>query len=513
MAKHIKRPASPELQRLRKHVAQLFATKRYDLAEGVVRQILAIEPNDASGLRNLSICMFMFRRYDDAIALARAAVSADPTPQNLCLLADLHMAKDEFDQSLDLFQQAVALQPEYVRSLSGMVCIYVLKGMFSEALQWSERGLAIGPDDVGMLRNRAKALAGLSREPEAIEVMEHFLRIAPDTAASHAAARDILKRLGRIEEASQFALRAMQMKPSDPHLHNSLAQLKLQERKFDDAQRHFESAAEIYDARKDGQKGSKVIEIQALMGQAAINMNNRQFQLAEAQYARVLESNPTHAGACTMLAGSIAAQKRFDEALPLARKAADQYPDNLHCQVVLASLLSDVEQCDEAMLVARRAAQIKPDSHLPHLVTAAIHLEMRDYSNAHAAAERALAILSEPAGHRALAVSLAGLGDREKAMLEIEKMLQKEPDSFSANAAAGFVCHLLGEFGLAESYLRRAAQFDPSGVECEGKLGVVYHAQGKIDEAIPLLERSHARNPYQRQVREALQAIRDVNKT
>jgi superkiller protein 3 len=508
MAKSIKPNISPELLRMRRHVAQLIASKRHDLAEGVIRQILASRPNDATANLQLSFCMFRFRRYEEAIEHARIAASIDPNPLALCQMASIHMVKNEVDEAMDLFRQAVALRPDHFPSIAGMATTYALKKKYEEALEWTDRGLAVKPDHCGILRTRAESLAALKREPEAMAAMEQFLRLEPDSVESHAAAGNTLRRLGKTEEAAKFAQRAMQMKPDDPYLHNSLAQLKLKERNYEDAGRHFESAAEIYESRKDGQKGPVGIEIHSLMGQAVVNLKKRQFPLAEAQYRRVMELDPNHASALGMIAGVVGKQFRFDEAFQLAREAVERQPSQLHCKLILAELLSDTEQYEEAMSVARHAAELRPDSFLPHLAMASIYLDMEDYANALVEAEKARAISVEPSSRRALAVALAGLGRREQAIQQIELVLQDDPEGFSSHGAAGYAYYLLGDFEKAQSHLLRTMEIDVSGIGCPGKLGLVYLAQGKAEQALPLLEKSHQRNPHVRRVREALQKIK-----
>jgi tetratricopeptide (TPR) repeat protein len=508
MAKFFKRPESSELLRLRKHALQLIATKRYDLAEGVIRQILARNPNDADATRQLSICFFRFRRLDEAMEQARIAVSLDPNSLNLCQLAAIHMAKNQVDESIETFLQAVALKADHIPSISGLAAAHHLKGRFDEALKWADRGLAIRSEHCGMLRTQAGALAALKREPEALAAMEHFLRLEPDSAESQSSASEILKRLGKTEEASQFAHRAMQMKPADPHLHNSLAQLKLKERNYDDAQRHFESAADIYNSRQDGAKGSVGIEIQSLMGQAAVNLAKRQLQLAESQYRRVIELKPDHPLASALLAGVIGTQFRFDEALTLARQAAERNPSQVLCKVLLAGILSEMEQYGEALALTREAIELRPDYFLSHFSMASVYLDMEDYPNALEHTEKTMAIQAGPSVRRVLAKALAGMGNRERAIMEIELLLQEDSKNFYSLSAVGYAYFLLGEFQKAESHLLRATENDVSGLGCPGQLGLIYFAQGNLERALPLLEKSHNRNPYDPRVRGALRTIK-----
>jgi tetratricopeptide (TPR) repeat protein len=510
MAKKIRpvRGTPAESQRLRAHAQQLMILKRHDVAEEVLRQILAIEPNDPKVNRQLGTCLVMLRRLDEAFEQAKIAVSLDPLSEvGLSLLAAIHSDLGHHKEAAATYEQALASKADYVPAIAGLAHAMAVKAKWIPALEWTEKGLALKPDHVGMLRTRGEALAALKRKDEALAVMQQFLRLAPDDVRSQTIASAILRRLEETTEATEFAQRAMQMNPADPYLHNSLAQLKLKERNFEEAGRHFKEAAEIYDSRREGQKGPKEIEIKSLLGQAALNLRNRQLQLAEAQYRRILEINPEHSSASALLAAAIGAQYRFDEALPMARAAAEKWPKLLIPRLMFPAILSEMERHEEAIDEITVAFELNPNSAELHRLLAAVYIDLEDYVKAFEIVEKGLAIKEEPIIKRKLAVTLAGLGRREESISVIEAALREDPDYYVSQGLTGYTYYLLKDYERAESHYRRAMELDASGLGCHGKLGLVYFDQGRIAEARPLLEKSIALNPYQRRVRAALAEI------
>jgi tetratricopeptide (TPR) repeat protein len=502
------RGAPPELQRLRAHVRQLFLSKRVARSEDALRQILAIEPNDSQAHWQLASCLSGLRRLNEAFEHAKTAVALDPASvAALAVLAAAYGEVGQHEDSVSTYEQALRIKPDYVPAIFGLASALASKARWSEALEWTDRGLSIRPDHVIMLRIRAESLAALNRKEEALATMEQFLRIAPDRVESHAVASSIFKRVGETEKAIEFAQTALSMNPADPFLHNSLAQLKMKERLFDDADRHFKHAGEIYDSRRDGQKGSKQIEIKSLLGQAAINLLNRNFQLAESQYRRVVEIYPNHPLAPALLASTIGAQYRFDEALPMARAAFERQPTLLFPRLLLAAVLSDMERHDEAIALALECAQLHPDAPGPHRTLGGIYLVLEQHSSALAEAEKALAIRQEPFGKRLCATALAALGRREEAISATEAALREEPNFYYCQAAAGYIFRLLKEPDRAESHYRRAMELDPSGLGCHDGLGLLFFDQGRIAEARPWLEKSNSLNPYRHRIRAALAEI------
>ena len=497
-----------ELQRLRAHAQQLMSNHRHELAEDVLRRILAIVPNDAGVHRQLASCLMRLRRTSEALDQAKGAVALDPlAAANLSVLAAIHMELGQLDDAIAGFERALQSKADYVPAIHGLSAALAGQAKWEPALTWTETGLAIKPDHAGMLRVRAESLAALNRNEEATATIQLFLRLEPDSDLSHAAASRILKRIGQTAEAADFARRALGISPADPNLHNSLAQLNLKERRYDDADRHFKHATEIYESRRDGQKGSKQIEIRSLLGQAAVNLRRRNFQSAEAQYRRILEIEPDHQLAPSLLAGSIGVQYRFGEALPMAEAAVQKAPKLLIPRLIFASLLEEMERNDEAIVQAQEALALHPDSEESHRILGWVYLDLEDYRAAFEEAEKALANRPTPETQRLFATTLAALGRREEAIAAIEAALREEPDLYSCHETAGYAFYLLKDYTRAESHYLRAMELDPSGLGCHGRLGLLYFDQRRIAEARSLLEKSNSLNPHSRRVRAALAAI------
>ena len=389
----------------------------------------------------------------------------------------------------------------------GLASSYSVKADWDNALIWVEKGLASRPNHLPLLRIRAESLAAKGKEQEAIAVMNEFLRLAPDDRKSQSTASAVLKRLGRFEEAREYAQRALAMNPDDPALHNSLAQLQLKSRKFDDAHRHFSEAKIIYDSRQDGQKGSSDIQIKALMGQAPVHMRRREYQAAEENYRSVLAIKPDHAVALSLLAGVLSARHKFDEALQIAQESVQRTPNLLNPNLLLGVVLARMERHEPAIECAHTVLKLKPGSALAYRLLSSIYLDLEDFEKAREAVQQAIAIDSGPETTRLLAIALAGLGQRAEAMEAIESSLRDEPDYCNSHAMAAYTFYLLKDYQRGEFHYRKALELDAETQECLGWLGLMLIELGRIEEARPMLGKSLAMNPYQRRVRAALQAM------
>ena len=79
---------------------------------------------------------------------------------------------------------------------------------------------------------------------------------------------------------------------------------------------------------------------------------------AEGAYKKALASDPAHVGSLVNLAGLLARQKRFGEAIPLFRKAIEEDPKNSEARVGLGATLSLSGKNDESVAVLEEGEKL-----------------------------------------------------------------------------------------------------------------------------------------------------------
>ena len=103
----------PQQQRLQQHATQLIQSKRHDLAEGVLRQLLAMNPNHLPANRMLTSCLYHQRKLDKALIQARVAVSVDPSSElSLSLLGAVLSDVGQNDEAIATFTRALQIKPD-----------------------------------------------------------------------------------------------------------------------------------------------------------------------------------------------------------------------------------------------------------------------------------------------------------------------------------------------------------------------------------------------------------------
>lgn len=94
-----------------------------------------------------------------------------------------------------------------------------------------------------------------------------------------------------------------------------------------------------------------------------------------------------------------------------------------------------------------------------------------------------------------LADQYARIGRYAEAGELLMAVLQERPEMWLANYNYGFVNYRLGNFSVAEQYLRRAVGIDPSDPDQFIYLGTTYLKEGRLNEAREQVRRAIARRP------------------
>jgi tetratricopeptide (TPR) repeat protein len=500
----INAPKTP-LQRYRAQAQELLVRKRYDLAEPVIRKILAIVPQDPNANRQLASSLMSLRRLDEALDQARRAVAVKPDSElPHVILAAVFAMRSENELAIPCYLEALRLKADFAIAYFGLADCCAQLDRWPEALEWAAKGLSLNPTHCGMLRVRAMALAAVGRAEESMQVVQEFFRLEPNSAASHGAAGSALRFMGRHDGAAAHLLDALAITPTSPQTHKVLALVRLQQDRLDDARHHFNQALALHPGLPAALQGLKKVEIRPLWQNGTSLMKERRFEEAENAFLQILAIDSGHPVARSELARAVLLQHRHDEALQLANEAVRLRPRYGFARYVLACVLGEFERYDESFEQVDEALRLQPDRARFYSLRPLIHIDLDQYAEALAAVDQGLAVQADQVTLlRIRAICWAGLGCQEDAIQAVATF----EDDFYAHLYAAHVYRLLKQYGQSEAYYRRALEIDQRSLTAQFGLGLVYFEQGRFAEAKPLLQESLRLNPHARRARNALSEI------
>jgi tetratricopeptide (TPR) repeat protein len=203
---------------------------------------------------------------------------------------------------------------------------------------------------------------------------------------------------------------------------------------------------------------------------------------------RVIQLDPHNLQAPLVLADCLLQNGRTQEVIDLLSPRETEYPEDLAYAYLLGTALLTKGDTERGQVLIDRIFS-KGESAEGHLLMAIAHLNSRDYQNAVAELDKAIAINPAlPTLQATYGRALLGAGDREKAMRALRTAVEQDPDNFEANLQLGTLYRIDQKYGLAMTYLKRAASVRPNDVGLRHAMAATYLGQGDAQKALELLE-------------------------
>ena len=339
-----------------------------------------------------------------------------------------HLQKlDRTAEAASHFEAAVRLQPDDAKNRNNWGNVLQAQGKMREAITNYEIAVDRNPQYAQAYINWGNALQELKRYDEACERYQEAAKHRPDDATVHFFWGIALQQLERFDKAIEHYQKALKLQPTPRDLHKNLGMCLLKVGRTEEARPHLAhawSAPEV-DFRI-----------------ARTSFHRKKFEQAIASCEKVLQVNAGHVRARRMLAESLVALGRPDEAVQHYEIILRQHPEHAPTHVDLANLFQILNRHQRAIAHWRSARQLVPDNaaivnNLAWLLATCPNEDLRDAKEAVRLATRAVELSN---GENAiflgtLAVSYAAAGDFETAAVWQSKALALAGDERKAEFA------------------------------------------------------------------------------
>ena len=238
-----------------------------------------------------------------------------------------------------------------------------------------------------------------------------------------------------------------------------------------------------------------------------------QFAAAARLLRRVSRTSPPSFNVQYYLGRSLLDERRYAEAIPHLRKAAEMAPtrrtlSGLAAAPIYAYLVeayAGAGQMSTALSTLDTALAVAPANAELLRAKGSLLLQQGDLPGARAALEKARSMnAGEPRLHVELSNVYRNLGDLAPAEAEAREAVRLDPRSPEAHVALGLAAGALGREAEAGRSFREALRLSPDHPDALFYLGAVELRAGRAAAAAPLLERLVAKAPDYPQARETL---------
>jgi Tfp pilus assembly protein PilF/SAM-dependent methyltransferase len=215
---------SIDLNQSYQNAVSLHQAGRLSEAEGIYRNILAVQPNHVNSLHLLGVIAHQVGRNEIAVELIGQAIAANKRD------ADFHsnigVALRELgrlDEAVEHFRQALKLRPDYADAHNNLGLCLKEQGQFAEAESRYRRALSISPDHGNAHNNLGIVLAEQRKFVEAEQHYRQGVALNPAFAGGYNNVGLVLVWQGKVAEAVEFYRKALAIKPDYGEAYTNLA--------------------------------------------------------------------------------------------------------------------------------------------------------------------------------------------------------------------------------------------------------------------------------------------------
>jgi tetratricopeptide (TPR) repeat protein len=369
----------------------------------------------------------------------------------------------------------------------------------------------------------------------------------------HAKLADLYLRFGELDKALAAASKAVAEDPSNPNVLLLHAGVLESMGRDAEAEPEYKKLIEEYPGKFDAYVLLSNLYVRQKKYQAAIDLlvtlerrdpsdslahyclgrtyeEMEKFPQAEAEYAKVFESDPNLTNGAVELLRVLLRMKKTDKAKALCERMLQKDQSNAIARKVLGHLMLGESKLDEALKHLVVLEGLEKDASDTRFKIALIQMEKRNFEEA--TRELSLVLATNPEHGEAryyLASIYAGTGRQKEALKELDHIKKSDPIFVKARTFAAFlhrqnnelerardglneareiepdnknlllyyvlIMRELNEFSEAQDVMRQAVKKDPNDERLLFNLGLVLHEGGEVDEALELMERVLVLNP------------------
>jgi tetratricopeptide (TPR) repeat protein len=313
---------------------------------------------------------------EKALALTERAFELMPyyAPVNV-LFGELLEKEEQVEPALEQYQEAVANDSRCAPAEAGLGRLYLIQGNLEASLRHLLNAVRLNPDarqirsslvmvyrrmgDVEKARQEARLAAGLKGEMSLNDPVYHEISQEDVSSVALLVRANQREKAGDLDEAEAGYRQLLEIRPTDPNIHERLGVTLARQKKFPEAKEHFLRALEI-----KPENAPVLYELGTLL-----SLEGR-YEEAVEKYRRSLELSPDHVLTLINLGSILAFQGQLEEAASTFERALEVDAGSFNAHRELAKVRAKQGKIEEAISHFQAALESRPDAGEIHLLLA-----------------------------------------------------------------------------------------------------------------------------------------------
>jgi tetratricopeptide (TPR) repeat protein len=300
-------------------------------------------------------------RWQDAEKLYQQVLAVEPNnPDALHLLGVIASQNKQHTKAADLIRRAIAVKPGAAEFYNSLAIVMRRLGRLEEAEAAYRGSLRLNPNAFEVHHNLGMCLAKQNRWEQAVSSYSKAIALCPDRGEVYANLGAAHAALGHYDEAVTAYQKALLLKPDFAETLNNLGNTYLEQGKLDLALASLQKAVTLDPERA---------EFHTNLGVAFDKLGR--FDEALAAHERAIELRPELATAYINLGSVYSNLGRSEDAVSCYQKAIQIQPAGADVHTNLAIAFCQLGRLEESTAAVRQAIEIKPQDAEAHFILAA----------------------------------------------------------------------------------------------------------------------------------------------
>lgn len=411
----------------------------------------------------------------------------NPVPDNL--LAVAYLATGDEKSARKFWVKALEIQPSFVAAATNLAKLEKNNKNFAGAARRYQQVLEHRPGNI----NALLGLVDLARIQHKKDEMQKWLKIAlkenPDNIQYRLTFANYLFSQGELQRAEEIVNTLKTNYPDDLQVlrQSGLIQLAAGKSKV---------AVSIFDRLVNEHPGNA--ELHFLLAQSLLSAGSN--DKARAQWERALKLNPAYFSAAAALVQLSLNEKRYDEALKIARKIESKYPERAIGYHLEGDVLRARNDQKNALAAYKKSFSIEPNSILAQKVFLAARV-LRQQSSAYQSMLNWLAKNPQDFSSRML-LGMAYIedGEGDLAIQVYEQLIEKQPDNALALNNLAWLYQNTGDV-RAVDLAERALALASDHPDIIDTVGWIFFLNGQLERSVALLQQAVQKAPDNKVIR------------
>lgn len=444
--------------------------------------------SDRAGLL-LAMSYLRAKAPDKAMATVQRMEKQANNPLVQNLKGGIYLAKHDLTAARASFLAALKLAPSYLPALDNLAQLDTLEGRPADARKRYESALAKAPGDAALMEALGKLAAAEGKRGEAMAWLERASSVNPENLRVALRLVDFYARASEKHKALVLAQKLVATHPANPDALAMLAQVSFMN---DD----FAAAAEGY--AKLVAMAPRNAGLHARYATVQMKLKDEAGALVSLNKALALD--PDLADAQVNLLNVHIGQKKFGEALTLARSVQNRRPESARGHKLEGDVLSAQNKHPQALKAYSRAFDLQQNGALLIQLHGAL---VKNGKAAEAQARMTEWFTKRPDDiptRLYYASSMVVSKDYEAAVGHLHAVLKSDPDNVIALNDLAWAYQRMNR-KEALHHAERAHKLAPNSPAIMDTLGWIYLETGNIGRALPLLQKASALAPGAAEIR------------